>query len=170
MDFAEHSGLALVQELENVIVLRTLSKGYSLAGLRMGFGIADPRLLAGLFKVKDSYNIDAIATAVGAAAMRDQAYKNSCAEKVKASRAQLIVDLKNLGFTVGESQANFVLATSPVGNAEHLYLALKERGILVRYFRQPGLEDKLRITVGTDEQNQTLIEAFASLGCFNNCF
>ncbi|MBV8883073.1 MAG: histidinol-phosphate transaminase [Chroococcidiopsidaceae cyanobacterium CP_BM_RX_35] len=170
VDFAEHSGLALVQELENVIVLRTLSKGYSLAGLRMGFGIADPRLLAGLFKVKDSYNIDAIATAVGAAAMRDQAYKNSCAEKVKASRAQLIVDLKNLGFTVGESQANFVLATSPVGNAEHLYLALKERGILVRYFRQPGLEDKLRITVGTDEQNQTLIEAFASLGCFNNCF
>lgn len=168
VDFAESSALALVQ-LENVIVLRTLSKGYSLAGLRMGFGIANPKLLAGLFKVKDSYNIDAIATAVGAAAMRDQAYKNACAEKVKLSRAQLVVDLKNLGFTVGESQANFVLATSSVGNAEHLYLALKERGILVRYFRQPGLEDKLRISVGTDEQNRTLIEAFASLGCFNNC-
>jgi histidinol-phosphate aminotransferase len=162
-DFAEYSALPLVREFENVIILRTLSKGYSLAGLRMGFGIANPQLLAGLFKIKDSYNIDAIATAVGTAAMRDQAYKNACAEKVKKSRAKLMVELKNLGFTVLDSQANFVLATPPQGNAEQLYLALKTRGILVRYFKQFGLEDKLRITVGTDEQNQTLIEALVSL-------
>lgn len=162
-DFAEFSALPLVQEFENVILLRTLSKGYSLAGLRMGFGIANPKLLQGLFKVKDSYNIDAIATAVGTAAMRDQAYKNECAEKVKESRSRLTVDLKNLGFTVLDSQGNFVLATPPEGNAEALYLALKERGILVRYFKQSGLSDKLRITVGTDEQNQTLIEALVSL-------
>ena len=163
VDFAEYSALALVQEFENVIVLRTLSKGYSLAGLRLGFGIANPKLLEGLFKVKDSYNVDALATVVGAAAMRDQAYKNASAEKVKTSRAKLTVDLKNLGFTVSESHANFVLATSPAGNAEQLYLALKERDILVRYFRQPGLDDKLRITVGTDEQNRTLIEALDSI-------
>lgn len=163
VDFAEASALSLVQDFENVIVLRTLSKGYSLAGLRMGFAIANPKLLSGLFKVKDSYNIDAIATAVGTAAMRDQAYKISCAEKVKVSRSKLTLDLKNLGFTVFDSQANFVLATPPESNAEHLYLALKERGILVRYFQQPGLSDKLRITVGTDEQNQTLIEALVSL-------
>jgi histidinol-phosphate aminotransferase len=163
VDFADYSALPLVQEFENVIVLRTLSKGYSLAGLRMGFGIANPALLEGLFKVKDSYNIDAIATLVGTAAMRDQAYKNSCAEKVKASRATLTVELKNLGFTVGESHGNFVLATAPTQNAEALYLGLKERGILVRYFNQPGLSDKLRITVGTDEQNQILIEALISL-------
>lgn len=164
VDFAEYSALPLVQEFDNVIVLRTLSKGYSLAGLRMGFGIANPNLLAGLFKVKDSYNIDAIATLVGAAAMRDQAYKNDCAEKVKASRSQLSVDLKNLGFTVLDSHGNFFLATPPSGSsAEALYLALKERGILVRYFKQPGLDDKLRITVGTDEQNQILIEALVSL-------
>jgi histidinol-phosphate aminotransferase len=162
-DFAGFSALPLVHEFENVIVLRTLSKGYSLAGLRMGFGIANPKLLAGLFKVKDSYNIDAIATAVGTASMRDQAYKNECAEKVKESRSKLTVDLKNLGFTVLDSQANFVLATPPEGNAEKLYLALKECGILVRYFKQPELSDKLRITVGTDEQNQTLIEALVSL-------
>lgn len=162
-DFAEYSALPLVQEFENVIILRTLSKGYSLAGLRMGFGIANLQLLAGLFKIKDSYNIDAIATAVGTAAMRDQAYKNACAEKVKKSRAKLAVELKNLGFTVLDSQANFVLATPPQGNAEQLYLALKARGILVRYFKQVGLEDKLRITVGTDEQNQILIEALVSL-------
>jgi histidinol-phosphate aminotransferase len=163
VDFAESTALPLVQEFENVIVLRTLSKGYSLAGLRMGFGVANPKLLAGLFKVKDSYNIDAIAIAVGTAAMRDQAYKNACADKVKISRTKLAADLKNLGFTVLDSQSNFVLATLLEGNAESLYLALKERGILVRYFKQAGLEDKLRITVGTDEQNQTLIEALVSL-------
>lgn len=159
VDFAEASALPLVQEFENVIVLRTLSKGYSLAGLRMGFGIAHPNLLSGLFKVKDSYNIDAIATAVGTAAMQDQDYKNTCAEKVKAARSQLTFDLKNLGFSVLPSQGNFVLATSLDRHAEQLYLALKERGILVRYFNQAGLSDKLRITVGTEEQNQTLLEA-----------
>jgi histidinol-phosphate aminotransferase len=162
-DFAEYSALPLVQEFENVIVLRTLSKGYSLAGLRMGFGIANPKLLAGLFKVKDSYNIDAVAIAVGTASMRDQAYKNECAEKVKRSRTKLTLDLKNLGFGVLESQANFVLATPPENSAERLYLALKERGILVRYFKQSGLSDKLRISVGTEEQNQTLLEALVSL-------
>ncbi|KAB8318093.1 histidinol-phosphate transaminase [Tolypothrix campylonemoides VB511288] len=163
VDFAEDTALPLVQEFQNVIVLRTLSKGYSLAGLRMGFGVANPKLLAGLFKVKDSYNIDAIAIAVGTAAMRDQAYKNACADKVKISRTKLALDLKNLGFTVLDSQGNFVLATPTEGNAESLYLALKELGILVRYYKQPGLEDKLRITVGTDEQNQRLIEALVSL-------
>ncbi|MGH2414208.1 MAG: aminotransferase class I/II-fold pyridoxal phosphate-dependent enzyme, partial [Microcystaceae cyanobacterium] len=90
--------------------------------------------------------------------MRDQAYKNACANKVKISRTKLTVDLKNLGWRVLDSHANFVLATPPQGNAESLYLALKEQGILVRYFKQAGLEDKLRITVGTDEQNQMLIE------------
>lgn len=163
VDFAEESALSLVQEFENVISLRTLSKGYSLAGLRMGFGIANPMLLSGLFKVKDSYNIDAIAIAVGTAAMRDQAYKNDCAERVKQSRTQLAVDLKNLGFIVPESQANFLLAMVPDGDAEQLYLGLKERGILVRYFKQPGLENKLRISVGTTAQNQSLIEALISL-------
>jgi histidinol-phosphate aminotransferase len=164
VDFAEYSALPLVREFENVILLRTLSKGYSLAGLRMGFGIANPQLLSGLFKVKDSYNIDAIATLVGAAAMRDRSYKNSCAERVKKSRSHLAIELQNLGFTVGESHCNFLLATPPNGEAERLYLGLKERGILVRYFNQPGLADKLRITVGTDEQNQILIEELQSLG------
>jgi histidinol-phosphate aminotransferase len=162
VDFASESALALVQEFENVIVLRTLSKGYSLAGLRLGFGIAQPKLLAGMFKVKDSYNVDAIAIQVGAAAMRDQAYKNECAEKVKVSRQKLMLDLKQLGFTVRESDANFVLATAPA-DAEQLYLGLKERGILVRYFKQAGLADKLRISVGTEDQNRSLLEALMVL-------
>jgi histidinol-phosphate aminotransferase len=163
VDFAAVTALPLVQEFENVLVLRTLSKGYSLAGLRLGFGIAQPSLLSGLFKVKDSYNIDAIANAVGAAAMRDQAYKVACAEKVKASRSRLAADLKQLKFQLWDSQTNFLLTRPPQGNAEYLYQALKARGILVRYFQQPGLDDKLRITVGTDEQNQILIEALIHL-------
>jgi len=158
VDFAEYSALPLVKEFDNVIVLRTLSKGYSLAGLRLGFGIANPQLLSGLFKVKDSYNIDAVAIAVGTAAMRDQEYKNTCAEKVKSSRTKLTQNLQNLGFSVLNSHGNFVLATTPQGNAEEIYLKLKEVGILLRYFNQAGLADKLRITVGTDDQNQALID------------
>jgi histidinol-phosphate aminotransferase len=163
VDFAETTALPLVKEFENVIVTRTLSKGYSLAGLRLGFGIAHPQLLSGLFKVKDSYNIDAIACLVGAAAMRDQAYKNECIQKVKASRIKLAADLKSLGFRLWDSQGNFFLTQPPQGNAEQIYLALKEQGILVRYFQQPGLADKLRITVGTDEQNQKLVEKLRDL-------
>lgn len=163
VDFAEYSALSLVREFSNVIILRTLSKGYSLAGLRLGFAIANPELLSGLFKVKDSYNIDAIANLVGAAAIRDIDYKNECAEKVKYSRAKLAIALKNLGFTVLPSHGNFLLATPPIGNAEHIYLKLKERGILVRYFKQPGLEDKLRISIGTESQNQSLLLALTEL-------
>jgi histidinol-phosphate aminotransferase len=163
VDFAEETALSLVQEFENVLILRTLSKGYALAGLRLGFGIAHPKLLAGLFKVKDSYNVDAIAGAVAAVAMGDQAYKNECVAKVKASRTKLAFDLKQLGFRLWDSQANFLLAQPPSAKAEQIYGALKDRGILVRYFKQTGLEDKLRITVGTDEQNQTLLEALIHL-------
>jgi histidinol-phosphate aminotransferase len=161
VDFAPDSALSIVREFDNVILLRTLSKGYSLAGLRMGFGIANPRLLAGLFKVKDSYNIDAIAIRVGAAAILDRAYKDSCIDRIKSSRTKLAIDLEQLGFTIGASHGNFLLATPIDRQAERLYLALKERGILVRYFNQPGLQDKLRITVGTDEQNLLLVRALA---------
>ncbi len=163
VDFAEETALPLVTEFDNVIVTRTLSKGYSLAGLRLGFGIANPALLSGLFKVKDSYNIDAIACAIGVAAMGDQPYKNSCAERVKSSRSKLFSDLKDLGFRLWESQANFLLTQPPLGNAEQLYFALKQQGILVRYFNRSGLSDKLRITIGTDEQNQQLIETLTHL-------
>ena len=82
---------------------------------------------------------------------------------MKVSRAMLIVDLKQLGFRLWNSQANFFLTQPPKDNAEQIYLALKERGILVRYFKQPGLDDKLRITVGTDQQNQALVEALIYL-------
>ncbi len=162
VDFADYCALSLVQEFDNVIILRTLSKGYSLAGLRLGFGIANPELLSGLFKVKDNYNVDAVAILVGAAAMKDQEYKNNCADKVKRSRGKLAIDLSKIGFQVRASQGNFLLVTPPGDRAAAIYQSLKEQNILVRYFNLPGLDNKLRITVGTDEQNQQLLQAINS--------
>ena len=162
-DFAANDALSVVKEFENVISIRTLSKGYSLAGIRLGFGISNPILLSGLYKIKDSYNIDAIACAIGAAGMRDQDYKNSCVEKVKFSRGKLSKNLEKLGFKVWDSQTNFLLVQPPQGNAEYLYLRLKEQGILIRYFKQEGLEDKLRIAIGTDKENEILVECLSGL-------
>lgn len=159
VDFAETNALELVREHENVIVLRTLSKGYSLAGLRLGFGVANPKLLDGLARVKDSYNVDTVACAIGVAAIRDQAHKNANAEKVKASRAFLAVGLEAIGYRVWPSQANFLLVRPTEGDAKAIYESLKARGVLVRYFNEPALDDKLRITVGTDEQNARLLTA-----------
>jgi histidinol-phosphate aminotransferase len=163
VDFADSNALELVKKYDNVIVLRTLSKGYSLAGLRLGFGIANPSLLEGFFKVKDSYNVDAIACAVGAAAIADQSYKENNAQKIKNSRSKMQEALQKLGFYVLPSQANFLLAQSPSGNAQSLYQTLKERGIFVRYFNQPRLADKLRITIGTPEQNEALLKVLAEI-------
>jgi len=163
VDFADSDAMGLTRKHDNVIVLRTLSKGYSLAGLRLGYGVADPKLLATLIKVKDSYPVDSIACAVGAAAVKDQAYRKRCVAKVKASRRKLSADLWKLGFKVWPSQSNFLLARPPEGDAERIYQGLKAKGILVRYFKEPRLDDKLRITVGTDKQNAALVQSTREL-------
>jgi histidinol-phosphate aminotransferase len=156
VDFTNQNALSLTQKHNNVILLRTLSKGYSLAGLRLGFAIAPSSLISDLNKVKDSYAVDAIATRVGAAAIRDQAYKNLNVEKVLRSRSMLKHQLEMLGFQVWPSEGNFLLVRSPQQSALELQQSLKSRGVLVRHFNVPGVEDKLRITVGTDEQNEFL--------------
>ena len=161
--FADGSALDLVRRSDRVIVLRTLSKSHGLAGLRLGFGVAHPDLLSGLAKVKDSYNVDAVAAAVGAAAIRDVAYTRETVERIRATRARLGRALSDRGFRVWPSQANFVLARPADGDARRLYEGLRERGVLVRYFAEPGLADKLRITVGTDEQTARLLSALADL-------
>lgn len=163
VDFAENNALELTKKYNNVIVLRTLSKGYSLAGLRLGFGIANPALIAELNKIKDSYNVDALAYLVGAAAIADQNYKTANAEKIKASRSKLALSLKELGFDIWPSQTNFLLVRPPNGDSERIYQRLKVEGILIRYFNQPRLADKLRITVGTEEQNQILIQTLKGI-------
>ena len=163
VDFATTDAIELTRQFDNVIVLRTLSKSYSLAGLRLGFAVANPALLGGLAKVKDSYNVSALACAVGVAAIGDQDHKDANVRRIRASRVLLSADLSELGFAVVPSQSNFILVRPPAGDAEALYEALKARGILVRYFKQPRLDDKLRITVGTDEDNAALIAALTEI-------
>ena len=118
-----------------------------------------PTLLHGLSTVKDSYNIDAIAARVGAAAYEDIEYTRTVITKVRASRQSLTTELENLGYRVWPSEANFLLVKPGHQQARNLYQHLKTNGILVRYFDTPELSDKLRITVGTEEQNQRLLAA-----------
>jgi len=163
VDFAEANCTELVKEFDNVIILRSMSKGYSLAGIRFGYAIAQSDLIAGLMKVKDSYNIDAVAVAVAAAAIKDQKYFSETTEKVKKARGLLVAQLRDLEFEVPESCANFVLARSKNCKANKIYDKLIERRIYVRYFNLPKLDDKLRITVGTGEQNDKLISALKEI-------
>jgi histidinol-phosphate aminotransferase len=163
VDFAEANCTKLVKEFDNIIILRSLSKGYGLAGLRFGYAIAQPGLIKGLMKIKDSYNVDAIALAVATAAIKDQKYFTETTEKVKKARGLLIEQLRDLGFDVPKSQANFVFARCKNHKADIIFDKLKRRRIYVRYFDLPGLDDKLRITVGTDEQNNILISALKEI-------
>jgi histidinol-phosphate aminotransferase len=160
VDFTHANALPLLQNHPNIILLRTLSKGYSLAGLRLGFAIAHPTLIQDLNKIKDSYAVDAIAALTGAAALRDQSHKNANVSKVLQSRAILHQHLESLGFQVWPSEGNFLLVQPPLQGltAIELQKSLKTRGILVRHFNLQGIADKLRITIGTQEQNELLCE------------
>jgi histidinol-phosphate aminotransferase len=159
VDFADGHCLDLVATHPNVIVSRTLSKGYSLAGLRFGYAVAAPALVEQLMKVKDSYNCDALSIVAACAALEDQAYARETWAHVRAERARLTEELGRRGWSVIPSQANFLLGTVPGGDARALYLRLKQRGILVRFFDKPGLSDKLRITVGTRAENDAVLAA-----------
>jgi histidinol-phosphate aminotransferase len=113
--------------------------------------------------LKDSYNCDAIALIAAAAALEDQAYSRSTWENIKSERARISGELTQLGWTVLPSQANFVLAGVPGGRGKEMYLGLKQQGILVRYFDQPGLHDKLRITIGQSNENNALLAGIKML-------
>lgn len=163
VDFSEANCVELVKDFDNVIILRSMSKGYSLAGLRFGYGIACEELIAGLMKVKDSYNVDAVSVAAATAAIKNQDYFRNNVEKVKNERTRLTEELSQLGLVAGDSQANFVLAQCESLGASEIYDKLAERNIYVRYFDQPGVANKLRITVGTKEQNDKLISALKEI-------
>jgi len=162
-DFAEENCASLVKNFNNVIILRSMSKGYSLAGIRFGYAIAQPGLIAGLMKIKDSYNVDAVAIAAATAAIRDLKHFKRSVEKVKKDREILTAQLRALGFDVAASSANFVLAQCKKLQASEIYDKLVQRNIYVRYFNLPGLTDKLRITVGTSEQNDKLVLALREI-------
>jgi histidinol-phosphate aminotransferase len=167
-DFAEDNCVPLVRDFDNVIVLRSLSKGYSLAGLRFGYAIAPKDLIDGLLKVKDSYNVDAVAIALATAALEDQAYFRENVEKIKRERKALSEQLRSLGLAVPESHSNFVFAQVGANNhsplsAGRIHEELARRNIFVRYWNVPGIGDKLRISVGTQEQNRRLIAALKEI-------
>jgi len=163
VDFAEDNCLRLATQLPNVIVLRSMSKGYSLAGLRAGLGIASPALIDGLVKVKDSYNLDAVAIKAAAAAMLDQTYHKDCVAKIKAERQRILSALRAMGLVVPDSAANFLLTQCKTIAAAAVFEQLALQDIYVRYFRLPGLEDKLRITIGTPQQNDALLSALKQI-------
>jgi histidinol-phosphate aminotransferase len=160
-----HNLMPLLQTHDNVLMLRTLSKGYSLAGLRYGYGIGSEGLITPLLtKTRDSYNVDAIAQRVATAALHDQAHAQTSWERVRAERGRLYDALTSLGFKAPKSQSNFLLATVPQDkNALELQRGLEARGLLVRYFAEHRLDDALRITVGTPEQNNRLLTALGEL-------
>jgi histidinol-phosphate aminotransferase len=157
VDFAEANALSLVGRHENVVVLRTLSKSYSLAGLRVGLALTSPALARELHKVRDSYNVSRLAEAGAVAALQDQGTLRAHVEKVCRTRGRLVDALRGMGFEVQPSQANFVLARRPGESLEPVAVGLRNAGILVRYFRE--LPDAIRISVGTDTQVDALLEA-----------
>lgn len=162
-DFAEENCLLHVNAYENVIVLRSLSKAYSLAGMRFGYCVAQPQIVEELAKVKDSYNCDAISVVAATAALEDQEYARRTWDHVKSERARVTEELLGMEWDVLPSQANFLLAAVPGGRGKDAYERLKEQGILVRYFDKAGLRDKLRITIGTIQENNALLGAIKSL-------
>ncbi|EPQ3791411.1 histidinol-phosphate transaminase [Acinetobacter baumannii] len=161
VDFGAGSAVSLINRYENLVVCQTTSKSRSLAGLRVGFAIAQSHLIAALEAVKNSFNsypIDRFAIAAAVASFEDQAYFEEQCQKVITSREKLVRDLTELGFNVLPSKANFIFATHSQHDAGQLAQKLREQGIIVRYFNKPRINQFLRITVGTNEQNARLVQ------------
>jgi histidinol-phosphate aminotransferase len=157
VDFADAHALHLAQR-RNVLVTRSLSKSYGLAGIRFGFAVGTPALVRELVKVKDSYNCDVLSLAAAAAALEDQEYLRATRTRILAARARLSQALVELGFEVCPSQANFVWCRRQDRAVQPLYEELKRRMILVRYMSYDEYGDGLRITVGTDAEIDRLLE------------
>ncbi len=163
VDFADANALALARRLPNVLVTRTLSKSYSLAGLRFGFGVAAPELVRELVKVKDSYNCDMLSLAGAVAALEDQEHLKQTRARILATRHRLTEALGGLGLDVLPSQANFVWARRTDRAVKPIFEELKHRRILVRYMNYPGHGDGLRISVGSDTEIDRLLEELRTI-------
>ena len=157
--------LAVAAGNRNVVVMRTFSKSYSLAGLRVGYCVGPADLIAALYKVKDSYNVDAVAQAVALAAVRDQKWMKANVAKIVKTRARFVRALASRGWDVLPSESNFVFARPPApAKAADLFAALRKRNIFVRYFPGPLTGDRLRVTIGTDAQMRRLLAALDGIG------
>ncbi len=164
IDFGGVSAISLVNQYPNLLVTQTLSKSRSLAGLRVGLAVGHPDLIEALERIKNSFNsypLDRIAIAGAAAAFEDQAYFAHTCQLVIDSREALVAELQQLGFEVLPSAANFVFARHPQQDAAALAAGLREHGVIVRHFKQARIAQYLRISIGTPEQNQALLDALA---------
>ena len=170
--------LATAPRNRNVIVMRTFSKAYSLAGLRVGYCVGPKNLIDALYKIKDSYNVDAIAQALALAAVRDQKTLGATVRKVTATRARFVAELEKRGWDVLPTEANFVFARPPVKRdgtergsdfliackkSQHLFETLRERNIFIRYFKGPKTGDRVRISIGTDAQMKRVLREIDSI-------
>jgi histidinol-phosphate aminotransferase len=166
VDFGAETAIKLVDKYPNVLVVQTLSKSRSLAGMRVGFAVGHKDLIDALDRVKNSFNsypLDRLAEAATVVAFEDDAYFKTCRDKIIATREWTVSELQKLGFNILPSQANFVFA-EPVGkNADEVAQYLRDHKILVRYFNKPRINQFLRITIGTDEQMQAMITALKDL-------
>ncbi|MFH1269156.1 MAG: histidinol-phosphate transaminase [Planctomycetota bacterium] len=162
-DFADVNCMHLIARNEKILVSRSMSKSYALAGVRFGYVVAQPQMIEQLVKVKDSYNCDALSIAAATAAIGDQAWLAENREKIVATRRRLAAGMRNLGFETVDSQANFTWNTHPEQPVKPLYERLKEEGILVRYMDYPGWGDGLRISVGTDGQIDACLDRLKAI-------
>jgi len=166
IDFGGETAISLVDKYPNLLVSQTLSKSRSLAGLRVGIAVGHPDLIEALERIKNSFNsypLDRMAIAGAAAAFEDKAYFEQTCQRVIESREAVVAGLQKLGFEVLPSKANFVFARHPGKDAATLAAGLREQGVIVRHFKQQRIAQFLRITIGTPEQNQALLDALQGL-------
>ena len=166
IDFGGESAISLLSRFDNLLVIHTLSKSRSLAGLRVGYAIGHPALIEGLERVKNSFNsypLDRLAIAGSVAAIEDEPYFQACCQKVIATRDTLSANLARQGFEVLPSAANFIFVRHPGHDAATLAKSLRERNIIVRHFKLPRIDQFLRITIGTDDECLALVTALAEI-------
>lgn len=166
VDFGGESAVQLVDQYPNLLVVHTFSKSRSLAGLRVGYAIGHPDLIEGLERVKNSFNsypLDRLALAGAVASVEDEEFFQDSCKKVIATRETLVAQLQQLGFEVLPSGANFVFARHPQRDGAELAAALRARAIIVRHFKAARIDQFLRITIGTDEQCATLVQALGEI-------
>jgi histidinol-phosphate aminotransferase len=163
-EFAGESAIALLAQYPHLIVTRTFSKSYALAGLRLGLGFAHAEVIQQLMKVKDSYNLDRLAIVAGCAALEDREWLEQTTARIIRTRTRMLAELEAMGLHVPPSRSNFVFPRIPDGRAKAVFEALEKRRILVRYFGSiPMIADSLRVTVGTDEEADTFLEALKEI-------
>lgn len=166
VDFGTESSVPLVKEYDNLVVTQTFSKSRSLAGARLGFGIAKKELIQDMNTIKYStnpYNVNRMSMAAGLGCLKDEEYTKANCQAIIESRAFAMEELKKLGFEMTDSKANFIFVKHPEYSGAKLQAELKKKGILIRHFSKPALDEYNRITVGTKEQMQALIDAIAEL-------